>query len=402
MSRMRVIKIKKIALILGACSTFGALSFLTACSNDLKPASQSVNNLSYNATDSYEPVPNQSTVPAPVVAQINPSSIPGQKMPMPTNNPADAHTNTVTLDTPVASSSSANSSSADTSGLISARGLAQTSAQTPAPAVTPAPAQTPQQIVSAMNQAAVQNPAATDFFNAMMTYDYSPGAVYTIYCAPLNLTDIVLEPGEKIISIAAGDTLRWQITQTYSGAVGALSQHIILKPNSPNLSNSLLITTDHRVYHMILKSTNNNSYMVQVQWHYQTSPLMFVSDQDQGYSAPGAMPGASATGGSPFQLDLANLDFSYEFGTVKGDKPDWYPTRVFNDGRQTFIEFPEDFYNSDLPVLYLQTGDKSYGTMFNWRLKGRYMVIDAVVKQARLESGVQSKKDQIIVQINHS
>jgi len=402
MSSMRVIKMKKIALILGACSTLGALTFLTACSNDLKPASQSVNNLSYDssANANYQPVPNQSTVPAPVIAQINPASIPGQKMPMPSNtsNNADAHVNTVTLDTPGSSGvGSSGSSSSSSSSVISARAAAQ------APAAPAAPAQTPQQIVSAMNQAAVQNPAATDFFNAMMTYDYSPGAVYTIYCAPLNLTDIVLEPGEKIISIAAGDTLRWQITQTYSGSlVTGLSQHLILKPNSPNLSNSLLVTTDHRVYHMILKSTNNNSYMVEVKWHYQTSPLVFVSSQDQGYPAPGAASAGSASGGSPFQLDLANLDFGYQFGTVKGDKPDWYPTRVFNDGRQTFIEFPVDFYNSDLPVLYLQTGDKSYGTMFNWRLKGRYMVIDAVVKQARLESGVQSKNDQTIVQINHT
>lgn len=398
---MRV-KIKNIALVLGALSAMGALTGLSACSDNLKPASQSVNNLSYdpNATN-YQPVPSQSSLPAPVIAQISADSIPGQKMPMPTSN-QNTQVNTVNVDLP--NNTGSNNTGSNNSGLISARATAPASTSTgSAAAPVAAPVQTPQELVSAMNQAAVQNPEPTDFFNAMMTYDYTPGAVYTILCAPLNLTDIVLEPGEKIISIAAGDTLRWQITQTYSGSlVTGLSQHILLKPNLANLSNSLLITTDHRVYHMILKSTNNSSYMVEVKWHYQASPLMFVSNQDQGYAAPGAMPAAGATGGSPFQLDLANLDFNYQFGTVKGSKPSWYPTRVFNDGRQTFIEFPVDFYNSDLPVLYLQTGDKSYGTMFNWRLKGRYMIIDAVVTQARLQAGVSSKNDQTIVQINHT
>ncbi len=365
--------------IAGVLGILGLGLLISSCSNNLKPASQSVNNLSYDSSANYQPVPNQTNQAAntqkQVITEIIP--IPGQLMPLPSNsnNSNNSHINTVNLALPAAP------------------------AQTPAPA----PAQTPQQLVSSMNQAATQTPAQGDFFNAMMTYEFMPGAVYTIYCAPLNLTDVALEPGEKIISIAAGDTLRWQVTQTYSGAVGNLSQHIILKPNSPNLSNSLLITTDHRVYHLILKSLSNNSYMVAVNWHYQSSPLTFVSDQAQGYTDPATGAAISpASTGSPFQLDLANLDFNYQFGTVKGDKPSWYPTRVFNDGRQTFIEFPTDFYNSDLPVLYLQTGTKSYGTMFNWRLKGRYMIIDAVVQNARLESGVVSKNDQVIVQISHS
>ena len=143
MSSMRVIKIKKVALILGACSTLGALTFLTACSNDLKPASQSVNNLSYDSSSNYQPVPNQSSLPVPVIAEINPASIPGQKMPMPSShsasNNADAHINTVTLESPAesGSSSSSSSSSSANSGVISARAAAQTPAQTPAPAAAP-------------------------------------------------------------------------------------------------------------------------------------------------------------------------------------------------------------------------------------------------------------------------
>ncbi len=354
-----------------------ALMSLSGCGSDLKPVSQSVNNLSYDPSGQYSQANNAQVSPGqtPVVAQIAP-----------------------------ATASSASSVNAVTIAPPSAVPATAATAVSPAPtavsSVPAQPAQTPQQLVASMDQQATQVPTKNNFFNASMTYDFTPGAVYTIYCAPLNLTDIALEPQEKIISIAAGDSLRWQVSQTYSGAGMTLAQHIIVKPNSPNLTNSLFITTDRRVYHLTLQSVTGDSYMVEVNWHYETSPLTFVSNQDQGYSSSGSASGMPTA--SPFQLDLSKLDFNYKFGTVKGSQPTWYPTRIFNDGRQTFIEFPADFYNSDLPVLYIATTDKSYGTMVNWRLKGRYMVIDAVILKARLESGVVSKDDQTVIQIEHS
>ena len=344
-------------LALAGCST----------SHSLKPVSQSVNNLSYDSKADYAPTNNTATPKTAVVAQL---------VPAPAVNSVS-----VTPPTPVSTV------------------VTPPAAPTPVSDAASAPVQTPQQVVASQNQAATQVPVKNEFFNASMTYDYQPGAVYTIYCAALNLTDITLGTGEKIISIAAGDTLRWQLSQTYSGSGAGLMQHIVVKPNSPGLNNTLLITTDQRVYHLVLKTVDSSSYMVEVNWHYQADPMMFVSNQAQGYSDTGA---ASGSTGSPFQLDLAQLDFSYEFGTVTGSKPSWYPTRVFNDGRQTFIEFPADFYNSDLPVLYISTTDKTYGTMVNWRLKGRYMIVDAVLQKARLESGVASKENQTIVQINHT
>lgn len=344
-----------------------AIMALSGCGSNLKPVSQSVNNLSYDPNAPYVQANQASTVTAQVVP-ATPSNI-----------------NSVTVAPPAPAASAPNKPAAPT-------------VQTAQTAQTP---QTPQQIVASMNQQATQLPAQSNFFNSTMTYDFSAGSIYTVYCAPLNLTDIALQSGEKIISIAAGDTLRWQISQTYSGSLATgLTQHILVKPNSPNLTNSLFITTDHRVYHLMLQSVDQKSYMVSVNFHYESDPLTFVNNQDQGYNSNNGA--AAAPTSSPFQLDLSRLDFNYQFGTVKGDKPSWYPTRVFNDGRQTFIEFPADFYNSDLPVLYVATTPKTYGTMMNWRLKGRYMVIDGVIQNARLESGVSSKDDQVIVQIQHS
>lgn len=342
---------------------------LTACSSNIKPVSQSVNSIKGNPNAVYAPAVNSDKVQTKVVHQYVPVPVAGQLMETPSS------TQSVSINSPKTQHSQA--------------------------VITKPTAQSDQQLVQQANKKATRNPKIHSFFNAMMTYNYMPGAMYTVYCAPLRLTDVALQQGEKIISIAAGDTLRWQISQTYSGQGSTLRQHVILKPNSSDLHNSVLITTNRRVYHLVLVSTKNNTYMVSVNWHYENSPLTFVSNESQGYG--NGMPGSSAaTTGSPFQLDLARLNFNYEFGMLKGNKPSWYPTRIFNDGRQTFIEFPKHFYRTNLPVLYVAGNDHKYGTMVNWRLKGRYMIVDTVLTKARLQTGVKSKKDQTIIQIQNT
>lgn len=355
--------------------TLASLGFLglAGCSSNIKPASQSVGNIKDNQNAVYAPAVNTDKVQTKVVHQYIPVPVPGQLMPDPGSS-----TQSVTVATP------------------------NVKASTVSTKKTKSAPQDSQSAVDSANKKATRLPMVHDFFNAMMTYNFMPGAMYTIYAAPLRLTDIALQQGEKIISIAAGDTLRWQISQTYSGAGETLRQHVIVKPNSAGLNNTMLITTNRRVYHLILMSTKNNTYMVSVRWHYADSPLTFVSSQSQGYGSDAMGASPSSTGGSPFQLDLARLNFGYAFGMLKGHKPSWYPTRVFNDGRQTFIEFPKNFYRSDLPVLYVSQNGSKYGTMVNWRLKGHYMIIDQVIQKARLQSGVKSKDNQIIVQIQQS
>lgn len=250
--------------------------------------------------------------------------------------------------------------------------------------------------VESANKNALVTPNSQNFFNAMTTYDFMPSALYTVYCAPMRITDIMLAPGEKIISNAAGDTLRWQVSQTYSGQGEGVIQHILVKPDLPNLDNTMIINTDQRVYHLVLKSTSNDTYMVAVSWKYP-----------QGMVQPGqALPGISpdlgvASSSESYTLNLSNLDFSYQFGMLKGEKPTWYPVRVFNDGRQTFIQFPQNFFSSETPVLYVADNNGVYGTMVNWRLKGTYMIVDAVIQKARLQIGIE-KTGQTIVQIQHT
>lgn len=252
----------------------------------------------------------------------------------------------------------------------------------------------PKEAVDYANKNALLQPSTSHFFNSMMTYDYSEGALYTLYTAPLKITDISLAPGEKLISEAAGDTLRWQIAQTYSGSGSTLTQHILVKPNQANLQNTMLITTDQHVYHLVLLSTDQ-SYMVSVSWSYPHNMVSYAEN------TPGPTADPSSLASSTPNVDVSKLSFNYAYSVLKGKKPSWYPLRVFNDGKQTFIQLPSDYTSSEMPILYVADDNGAYATMINWRYHSPYIIVDTVLKEARLQTGV-AETGLSIVQIQQN
>lgn len=109
--------------------------------------------------------------------------------------------------------------------------------------------------VAAATRAATRGPVAAGFINAVQVYPWSEGALYQLYGAPERVTDIALQPGETLIAIAAGDTVRWTVGDTSSGVGETRRTHILVKPFAPGLRTNLVITTDRRSYHLQLEST---------------------------------------------------------------------------------------------------------------------------------------------------
>ena len=73
----------------------------------------------------------------------------------------------------------------------------------------PGDAKDPVARVEAANGAARIEPRREGYFNAVQVFPYSPGALYQIYVAPGQVTDIALEPGEQLTGsgpVAAGDS----------------------------------------------------------------------------------------------------------------------------------------------------------------------------------------------------
>ena len=75
--------------------------------------------------------------------------------------------------------------------------------------------------VNLANAAARVQPVRDGFINAVQVYPFSGGALYQVYTAPGQVTDVALQEGEQLVGsgpVAAGDTVRWIIGDTESGA----------------------------------------------------------------------------------------------------------------------------------------------------------------------------------------
>jgi len=227
---------------------------------------------------------------------------------------------------------------------------------------------------------ATQEPAAQGFINAAQIYPYAEGALYKVYTAPERVTDIALQPGETLIAVAAGDTVRWVIGDTTSGSGAGKRTHILVKPFAANLSTNIVITTDRRSYHLSLTSTAGVAMAV-LSWTYPQDQLIALRRAVEERQA--AMPVSSG-------LALDQLHFNYE---VSGDRPAWRPLRAFDDGRQTFIEFPVTLGVGEAPPLFL-VDRKGEAQLVNYRLQGRFYVVDRLFDAAELRLG--TKKQQVV------
>ena len=92
-------------------------------------------------------------------------------------------------------------------------------------------------------------------------------------------------------------------------------------------------------------------------------------------------------------LTLEGLNFDYR---LSGDNPDWKPVRVFDDGRQVFIQMPSDIATTDMPPLFV-LGEDGDAELVNYRVRNNYYVVDRLFSAAELRIGT---KDQTIVRIS--
>lgn len=241
--------------------------------------------------------------------------------------------------------------------------------------------------VAVANAAARMQPVRNGFINAVQVYPFTEGALYQVYAAPGQITDVALQPGEQLVGsgpVAAGDTVRWIIGDTESGTGAGKQVHILVKPTRPDLLTNLVINTDRRTYHMELRATER-TYMASVSWSYPQDQLIALRRQNA--EAVAAQPVASG-------VDLGSLNFRY---AITGDTAPWRPLRAFDDGRQVFIEFPRGIAQGEMPPLFVVGPEGDTSELVNYRVRGNHMIVDRLFAAAELRFG--SAKDQQRVRI---
>lgn len=236
------------------------------------------------------------------------------------------------------------------------------------------------------NAAARMEPVRNGFINAMQVWPFVDGALYQLYTAPGHVTDIALEPGERLVGpgpVAAGDTVRWIIGDTESGTGAVKQVHILVKPTRPDIGTNLVINTDRRTYHLELRATER-TWMASVRWDYPRTALI-TPPQARAETERSVQAG----------IDPASLDFHYH---LTGDRPSWRPVRAFNDGQQVYIEFDRSIAQSEMPPLFQVGPDGKSMELINYRVRGNYMIVDQLFSAAELRMGSGKRQASVRIQ----
>ena len=251
------------------------------------------------------------------------------------------------------------------------------------PAWTPAKggkeANTPVARVENANAAARVEPRREGYYNAIQIYPWSEGALYQVYAAPGQITNIALEPGESLTGtgpIAAGDTARWIIGDTESGEGASRRVHVLVKPTRADISTNLVITTDRRSY-MIELRAGEKPYMPAIAWAY---PATRSSARARLPATPSLPPAAAR---------------NYRYA-LAGDTPPWRPLSVYDDGRKVYVEFPRGIVQGEFPPLFV-IGPEGEAQIANTRVYRNILIVDRLFGAAELRLG--SGKHQQTIRI---
>jgi type IV secretion system protein TrbG len=213
-------------------------------------------------------------------------------------------------------------------------------------------------------------------------------SVPTIICAPLRICDVALEPGETINDRPQiGDSVRWKISPAVSGDK-VKTTHIVIKPTESDLETDLLVPTNKRTYHLhLLASDHDFVYAV---------AFSYPDGDDESF----AKLAAAAKPVEPVVDDLSlvateHLDFAYDISVEVGSGR-FKPEQVFSDGHKTFIHMPDDLVDADAPALVV-IGPDGNDQIVNYRLRNHYYVIDKLVEQAALISGLDDQEERVVI-----
>jgi type IV secretion system protein TrbG len=240
-------------------------------------------------------------------------------------------------------------------------------------------AKEPTDRITTANDVARLQPRRAGYFNAVQVFPYSPGALYQVYAAPGQITDIALEPGEQLTGsgpLAAGDTVRWIVGDTESGAGDTRRVHIMVKPTRASIETNLVVNTDRRTYLIELRS-REKPYMPSVAWFYP--------DDQTGRSQ--ALPSA------PLIPDVDRRRYRY---VIEGDSPPWRPVNAYDDGRKVYIEFSPGIAEGEMPPLFV-IGQDGKPELVNYRAYRNLLIVDRLFAAAELRLGAEKQQKVRIV-----
>lgn len=205
----------------------------------------------------------------------------------------------------------------------------------------------------------------------------------SVVCAPLYVCDLALEEGEVVNDVHIGDSVRWQISPATQGSEDKAITHLIIKPNDVGLTTNLVVITNRRAYTIKLVS-QRQSWMPRISFQYPEA----MNAEWGTYKLQQSQLREEREAASAAEKEAGTYSASY---AVSGDAS-WRPLRVYARGGKTYIQFPRQIAQGDLPTLVALGNDGGLFTdpskeLVNYRFINHRFVVDKILDRAELISG---------------
>jgi type IV secretion system protein VirB9 len=191
---------------------------------------------------------------------------------------------------------------------------------------------------------------------------YRDSEIYKVVASYGFQTTIEFSSQETIETISIGDSIGWQVVPA--------GHRVFLKPQELNALTNMTVVTSMRPYYFELgakKSRDPQSVTFLIRFTYP----------DDGPTGVGVAVGSKA----PALPAKKPTDYNFNY-TLTGSH-DIAPTRVFDDGEFTYMQFRS---MTDLPAIFLVDKEKQESVV-NYRIEGPYVVIERTGAQFSLRHG---------------
>ena len=219
---------------------------------------------------------------------------------------------------------------------------------------------------------------------------YDTQAVVTVFVKRGVVTDIVLDTNEAITDVASGlgaDCAKPDSSWCVAAQLGG--RHLFVKPKTTaGAPNNLAVVTDRRTHSfrfVVLADRDARQPVYRLSVRTAVPPLSPVPPQA---SLAAALVAASAPLSAAElikeRLGAAPQPVNSSYSIAEGKySEDIVPTLVFDDGRFTYLKFPN---NREVPAVFHVLPDGSE-TAVNARMEGDLLVADRVSRRLMLRAG---------------
>ena len=178
----------------------------------------------------------------------------------------------------------------------------------------------------------------------IQSVEYDASQVIQIQAAPGYQVTLELGSDEQIENVAVGDSGAWQVTANRNGS------RLFVKPIQAGVTTNMTVVTNVRIY------------------AFELVPL-FGPSPDMAYTIRFRYPAAAAASASA-EAELI-IEGRYR---LSGERT-LRPSRISDDGRHTYIEFPRD---QAIPAIYA-VDERGGESLVNGMMRDDLFVIDSVV-----------------------